>query len=214
MGRICATVMLAALVIVSNSAAPATAIVEKSFPLSLERGSRLAIGARINGRPLAGLLDSAAETTIIDRGFARELKLNQGQAVSGQGSGKGSFDASLVNGVMLEALGLVLKDQTVAVADLSDVGRRLLHRHLDAILGREIFDAARLSIEIEGGHISVLARDHEPRGVRLELVTEHGVETIPVRIESGETVRLRCQVLAQFATRPRTAWERMTSAFR
>jgi hypothetical protein len=46
-----------------------------------------------------------------------------------------------------------------------------------------------LSIDIEGGRISVRGREHEPRGVRLDLVTEHGVETVPVRIESGELVR-------------------------
>jgi hypothetical protein len=29
----------------------------------------------------------------------------------------------------------------------------------------------------------------KPRGTRLDLVTEHGVETVPVRVESGEPVR-------------------------
>ena len=109
--------------------------------------------------------------------------------MAGQGSGKASIDASLVTGVTLEALDLTLRDQTVAVADLSDVGRRLLGHRVDVILGREIFDAARLSIDIDGHLISVVARDREPRGVRLELVTEHGVETIPVRVESGSEVR-------------------------
>jgi hypothetical protein len=47
--------------------------------------------------------------------------------------------------VRLEALGLSLRDQTVAVTDLTDVGQRLLGHRIDVILGREIFDAARLS---------------------------------------------------------------------
>ena len=187
MGRVSAVAVLAALMMVSNIAVSATA--DRTFPLSLARGSRLTIAAKINGHSLTALLDSAAEATIIDRDVARELKLDHGPAVTGQGSGNASFEATLINGVTLEALGLVLKDQTVAVADLSDVGRRLLHHRIDAILGREIFDAARLSIDIEGGRISVLGRDHEPRGVRLDLVTEHGVETVPVRVESGELVR-------------------------
>jgi hypothetical protein len=187
MGRISAPVVLAALMMVWNTAVSATA--DRTFPLSLVRGSRLTIAAKINGHSLTALLDSAAEATIIDRDLARELKLNPGQAATGQGSGSASFEATLINGVTLEALGLVLMDQTVAVADLSDIGRRLLHHRVDVILGREIFDAARLSIDIEGGRISVRGREHEPRGVRLDLVTEHGVETVPVRIESGELVR-------------------------
>jgi len=147
------------------------------------------IAAKIDGHPVSALLDSAAEATIIDKEWARQLKLNLGQAVTGQGSGNASFDAQLVNGVTLEAVGLRLEDQTVAVSDLSDVGRRLLHKRVDAILGREIFDAARLSIDIEGRRMSVIGRDREPRGSRLELVTEHGVETVPVRVEAGGPVR-------------------------
>jgi predicted aspartyl protease len=158
-------------------------------PLTLTRGSRLMIDARINGRAVQALLDSAAEATILDRDFARDLKLASGQAVNGQGSGQGSFEAALVDGVSIEALGLSLRNQTVAVADLGDVGRRLLKRRLDAILGRELFDAARLSIDIEARRIAVVTREKEPAGVRLTLATEHGVETIPVQVEGGAPVR-------------------------
>ena len=161
----------------------------KAFALTLTPGSRLTIAARINSQPVDALLDSAAEMTILDRAFAKQLKLDQGQSVTGQGSGKSTFDANLVNGVMLEALGLTLRNQTIAVADLSDVGRRLLGHKIDVILGRELFDAARLSIDIDAHRISVVPRNREPRGVRLALVTEHGVETIPVRVESGDEVR-------------------------
>lgn len=161
----------------------------KSFPLTLTEGSRLMIAGKINGHPVRAVLDSAAETTIVDKAWAQKWDLGQGDAVVGHGSGQASFEAQLVNGVTLEELGLRLKDQAVAIADLSDVGRRLLHRRVDAILGREVFDAARLLIDIEAARISVVGRDHEPRGTRLDLVSEHGVETVPVRIESGETVR-------------------------
>src|SRR5262249_39848015 len=75
------------------------------------------------------------------------------------------------------------RDQTVATPDLQDVGRRLLGRDLDLILGREIFDAARLRIDIEGKTVTVLDRRTTPAGVPLTLVEEHGVETIPARAE-------------------------------
>lgn len=157
--------------------------------LAIERGSRLSVAAKINGKPVNALLDSAAELTLIDSDWARTLQLGQGESATGQGSGEASFEARLVEGVTIEALGLQLTGQTIAIANLSDVGRRLLHRRLDVILGREVFDAARLSIDIEGRRIAVVDRQREPRGVRLDLVTEHGIETVPVRVESGNPVR-------------------------
>jgi predicted aspartyl protease len=176
-------------VILSESRSAETPVTGKTFELSLTRGSRLTVAARINGHSVDSLLDSAAEMTLLDQSLANKLKLDQGQSVAGQGSGKSSFEARLVGGVTLEALGLTLRNQTVAIADLSDVGQRLLGHKIDAILGRELFDAARLWIDIEGHVISVAPADREPRGVRFDLVTEHGVETVPVRVESGDQVR-------------------------
>jgi predicted aspartyl protease len=181
-------VPLVALMAIANGVQTATAD-HHSFPLTLEQGSRLTVAAKINGHPARALLDSAAEATIIDREWAKQLQLAQGTAVSGQGSGNASFEAQLVDGVTLETVGLRLAGQTVAIADLSDIGHRLLHHRVDVILGREIFDAARLSVDIEGGHISAIGRNQEPRGTRLDLITEHGIETASVRVESSEPVR-------------------------
>jgi hypothetical protein len=142
------------------------------------------VDAEVNGRAVHALLDSAAEMTLIDRDFARALKLGAGETVAAQGSGAASFDANLINGVQLRVFGVSLANQTVAVVDLGDVGHRLLRRKLDLILGREIFDAARLRIDIEGRQIRVLTADSKPLGVYLPLTTEHGVETIPMRVEN------------------------------
>jgi len=184
-----AVAVLALSALAAHPASAAPPVAGNTYPLTLTRGSRLIVAASVNGRPVSALLDSAAEATILDRDLARRLKLGAGQTVVGQGSGRASFDVTLVSGVTLEALGLTLGDQTVAVGDLSDVGRRLLGHRVEIILGREIFDAARVSIDINGRRIAVVPRDQEPPGVRLQLVTEHGVETIPVRVESGEPVR-------------------------
>jgi predicted aspartyl protease len=160
----------------------------EGYPLVLTQGSRLMIAASINGHPVQALLDSAAEATFIDVKFARKLNLHSSSTALGSGSGNASFEAGMVPGVTLKALSISLPNQTVAIVDLGDVGRRLLRQRLDVILGREIFDAARLSIDIDGRRIRVLTRDGEPAGVRVQLVTEHGIETLPVRVE-GEAVR-------------------------
>jgi len=160
-----------------------------SYPLTLTRGSRLLVAAEINGHAVEALLDSAAEATFIDSALASELRLASDATVTGQGSGGKSFDARLIRGMQLRAFGITLSDQTVATADLQDVGQRLLGRKLEMILGREIFDAARLQIDILGQRVTVLAADTAPPGVRLQLHREHGVETIPVRIEGHGPVR-------------------------
>jgi predicted aspartyl protease len=184
-----ARIVAAALLGVASAAAASDPAGASTYPLSITRGFRLMIEAEVNDHPVTALLDSAAETTVLDRRFAEKLNLVGGQSVVGQGSGQASFDATLVGGVTLKALGVSLDNQTVAVADLSDVGRRLLKHPIDVILGREIFDAARLSIDIDARRIAVVTRDHPPRGVQLELLTEHGVESIPVRVEAGAPVR-------------------------
>ncbi len=159
------------------------------FRLTVLGGSRLLVRASVNGHAVDAVLDSAAEATLLDRAFARSLGVNHGEHATGQGSGAESFDVETISGVTLSAVGLTLKDQTVAVTDLGDVSRRLFGRRIDVILGREIFDAARLAIDIDGGWLAVVPATATPRGVRLELATEHGVETIPVRVEDGDVVR-------------------------
>ena len=52
---------------------------------------------------------------------------------------------------------------------------------------RELFDAARLRIDIGHGQLEVLDDQTEPRGQRLELKTVNGIEVFPVRVE-GEDV--------------------------
>lgn len=153
------------------------------------RGDRLYIPAQINGVATEAVLDSAAEVTLLDDEFAERADAAGGKAIKARGSGAGEAEARLVEHVRVEALGVTLPDMTVAVMDLDDVGKRLFGRRLDAIVGRELFDAARLSIDIEGGAIAVIPRSARPKGVRLALRPFHGNETIPVSIEGGSPVR-------------------------
>jgi hypothetical protein len=86
----------------------------------LVQQNRLFLDVRVNGHPVQALLDSAAETSLIDTGFARTIGVVGGETVATRGSG-GDTDAQLVDGVYIEALGLRLGPLTVALLDLSDV---------------------------------------------------------------------------------------------
>lgn len=147
------------------------------------------VEVRLNGAPVQALLDSAAEMSLIDHALAQRLGLIPGAAVAAHGSGADPVDAGLVPGVRLEAFGLALADQTVAVTELSDVGARLLHHRLDMILGREIFDAARLQIDLAHHRLRVVSTEREPGGARLALTTQRGIETLSVRLEGGTVVQ-------------------------
>ncbi len=173
---------LATLMLASMPALGADGESSPVFPLRMTAGSRLLVDARVNGRAVEALLDSAAEASLLDTEFARELGLLGGKDVTARGSGETTMKASLASGVTLEAFGLTLRDQTVGVLSLSDVGQRLLGRPLPFVLGREVFDNARLEIDIEGKTIRVVDSASEPCGVRLDLHSSHGVETIPVLI--------------------------------
>ena len=161
----------------------------RTYPLTPTRGGRLLVEARVNGVPVEALLDSAAEMSFIDPALAQRLGLTRGAAVAAQGSGAAPVDAGLVPGVRLEAFGLLLPDQTLAVTGLADIGTRLLHRRIDMILGREVFDAARLEIDIAHRRLRVLKVHEQPRGTRLVLSTQRGIETLSVRVEGGPPVQ-------------------------
>jgi len=158
------------------------------YPLKLTRGDRLLLAAQVNGHDVEALLDSAAEASFLDRAFARRIGLAGQESVTAKGSGEKNFDVSMANGVTLSAAGLTLRDQTVAISDLGDVAQRLLGHPLDMILGRELFDAARLHIDIERRELKVMDEKSEPPGVRFELETVNGIELFPVRVE-GEPAR-------------------------
>jgi len=155
----------------------------KLYPLEFTKGDRMLIPASINGHPVKGLLDSAAETSIVDPAFAEQIGLTGGKAVTARGSGEKTMAASLVSGVTVEAAGVTMRDQTIAVLSLEDVGQRLLGHRLDLILGRELFDNARVRVDIESKTLEILQPDVEPAGVNLKLESSHGLDTMPLTIE-------------------------------
>jgi hypothetical protein len=153
----------------------------------LIRDNRLFLDLVVNGHPVRGLLDSAAESSFIDAGFAHSIGIAGGDNVRTRGSG-GDTTAALAKGVTIEALGIKLGPMTVAVLDLGGVSRRLLHGPLAVVLGRELFEAARLEIDIAHATIRQVSRGSEPRGVRLALSTERGCETFPASAEGHPPV--------------------------
>lgn len=161
----------------------AAALLASTTPLAAEplifHNGRLFIPANVNQVPTEALLDSGAEATIVDPTLAATAKLPPGQAQVIKGSG-GSAPARIVEGVTLKALGLELHPEAVVVLDLADLSARLIKRPTQAIIGRELFDAARLRIDIRNGMIAVVDKAQTPPGRKLPLKGHAGIEGIPV----------------------------------
>ena len=159
-------------------------------PAAAERletfNNRLFVPAELNGEPVTALLDSAAEMTVLDDDLAARLGLVPVGSATAHGSGAGHVEARFAEHVRLEAAGVSL-ELTVAILDLGEVSSRLLGRPVDMLLGRELFDNARLRIDIAGGTIAVV--DAAPEGaVRLTVAEHRGTPTVPAAVEGSGPV--------------------------
>ena len=151
-------------------------------------GDRLFLDVQVNGETVSALLDSGAEMTIIDDETAALLDLQPTSVADARGTGAGTVEAAFVKGVSLQAVGVTLANRTIAILDLDDIAERLVGRELPMILGRDLFDAARLQVDIAGKTIETLGAEETPPGVRLELTTRDGIENIPASVENHAPV--------------------------
>jgi hypothetical protein len=157
----------------------ATASAASADPLKFYNG-RLFIAADVNGLPTEALLDSGAEGSIFDPAFAKRAKFSEGTPQVIKGSA-GAEQARIVEGVTITTLGVELHPEAVVVLDLNDLSNRLIKRPTQAIVGRELFDAARLQIDLAGGQIATVGKEKAPRGVKLPLTAHAGIEAISVK---------------------------------
>ncbi|QNP42770.1 retropepsin-like domain-containing protein [Sphingomonas daechungensis] len=148
--------------------------------MALHNG-RLFIPAKIAGVSTEALLDSGAEGTIVDPTFAKQANLPKGEAIKIKGSG-GEAPARVIPGIAVEALGISYEPEALVVTDLSEISSRLLEHPTHAIIGRELFDASRLRIDIRNGSIDPASPDQVPPGQRLDLAGHAGIEAIPVTV--------------------------------
>lgn len=145
-------------------------------------GARLFVPVTVNGVPTEALLDSGAEMTLIDAGFAAGLDLRLAGGDTARGTG-GTQSVRFAEGVSLTAPGFASRDATVAVIDLSDISSRLVGEPVTVVMGREIFDSGRYLVDIEGRRFERLSRETEPAGVALELSDERGIRQLPVIVD-------------------------------
>ncbi len=103
--------------------------------------------------------------------------------MTARGTGAATAAATLAGGATIAVAGLTLTPETVAVIDLSGLAARLGAGRIDVILGRDLFDAGVLALDLGGGTLRVVGGDPAHPGVALPLHGRRGIETIPVTVE-------------------------------
>ena len=149
----------------------------------LYRDTRIFLAGEVNGRATPMLLDSGASLTVLDRSFARALGLTGGTPVAVQGAG-GNERGEIHRGLTLKAGNLAFTGLTVAVMDLSLVGKAL-GRPVPVVLGRDAFMTSIVSIDFERQSIAFAPRTGftPPAGAREVKLRRRGpLHILPIRI--------------------------------
>ncbi|MGD9799258.1 MAG: alkaline phosphatase, partial [Parvularculaceae bacterium] len=165
-----------------SACASASAPPEKNL---MVYGDRLFVDAAVEGVPVEALLDSGAEISLADKAWAEETGLETAGSDTAKGTG-GSAEVTFAENISVAALGVRLEGLTIAVLDLSDISNRLVGRPVHFIMGRELFDRERLTIDIEEGRIEVISREPTPAGVELKVTNLQGLATVKSRVNGVE----------------------------
>lgn len=151
------------------------------------RDQRIFIPARVNGHDTIVLLDSGAETSVLDAAFARSIGLTGAGQVTALGTG-GTQDASFLRDIDVELGDLRLEGITAVAIDFAQVSAALGHA-LPVVLGKEILNETVVEVDFRERRIAF----HEPDGFQapdgfrsLPVVTgASGIRQVEIGIEGG-----------------------------
>lgn len=152
-------------------------------------GSRIYLPVSVNGEETSGLLDSGAETTVLDKAFAESLGVKPSAVVTVVGTG-GRELGELASGVTLRIGGMELRNLTVALMDLSPIAQAI-GRPLPVVLGKELFNEVVVDLDFAGQKIGFQdpARfKPKPGAVAVPVTNSNGLHAIPASIEGAEPV--------------------------
>lgn len=163
--------------------ASGSAVLLAAEPSLRVEGNRIFLAARVQGLATDALLDSGAEMTLVDKGFAAEAGLLAFGEDEVKGTGAGTERVQFAQGVTIAAAGKQLADQTVAILDLTDISERVVGHPLTVILGREIFDAGIYALDVDAGRFQSVAPEAVPAAEPLALSEANGIKQVAITID-------------------------------
>ena len=169
-------------------APPTIVVADNANPISFElfRGNRIVVPARINGHDTQVLLDTGASLSTLNRAYARSIGVPEGFKIEAKGVG-GVTEAELVSGLTLAVGGFQASNASVGVMDLSAL-ERSIGRPISAIVGRDFFNAAVVSIDWGKKQIRIRSQAAFRPAVdatAIDLTRKGPFNTIPVSIAGG-----------------------------
>ncbi len=141
-------------------AAGAGQAAEASAPIAFATApsGHILLPIKVGAEAVEALLDSGADVTVLDRGYAESHGIVVKDALFGTVKGLSGRGAKFGHATVDLQIGdLVLKDRSVVVLDLSDLSRRL-RRPLPMILGvPEVFDRNVVDIDFKAKTLRLVA---------------------------------------------------------
>jgi hypothetical protein len=147
-------------------------------------GTRIYIPASVNGKKVEVLLDSGADTTVLDKSFAESVGREMVGSSTAVGSG-GEQEAGYAKDVKIEIGGMTLDLPTVAVIDLAEVSNRIAIP-LPVILGKDVF--LQSIVDIDPATTTISFHDPEtftppPRATVVPLEPLGSLRVVPLSVE-------------------------------
>jgi hypothetical protein len=161
----------------------------QSVPFELFRGNRIVVPARINGHETHVMLDTGASMSSLNRSYARSIGLPEGFKIQAKGAG-GITEAELISGLALQIGGYRTQNASVGVIDLTAV-ERSIGMPITAIVGRDFFNSAVISIDWAGKRLNISAPDaFKPAAdaTAVELAKKGPFNTISVSIAGAPPI--------------------------
>jgi hypothetical protein len=181
MRRAALALVLAALVAPAG-ASTAQGPVAHAIPFQFVMQRQIVFPMRVNGKPAEAWLDSGASATVLDAAFAKRLGIELGPAIPARGVAGQVSDVHLAR-ADLAAGDLAMSGRRVVVMDLSNIAR-IVHRPVEVLLGRDVFDEAVVDIDFEGRTVGLIPRDAftPPAGAPVPLKPSADLRSLPIEV--------------------------------
>ena len=155
-------------------------------------GARIYIPVTIRGRQVKVLLDSGAETTVLDKGFADAMGIKYTGKAIAQGTG-GATDAWFAEDVVMQIGNMTLENRNVGVIDMADVSKRL-GIPLPVVLGEDVFKQLIVDIDFDKAEIAF----HDPAAFKAPagavavpvIANEGGIRSVAVEVEGQAPIQV------------------------
>jgi hypothetical protein len=162
----------------SGNAAP-------NIPIEVVADGLVFVQATVNGHRGWFIVDNGAQGFTVDREFAREIALENGQQTTAKGGGANTIQAQIFRDVQIGLPGFDLTHRNLVAIDLKALEPAVGHP-VDGIIGSRLFDDFVVKVNYERGLLGIYdPKDYHPSAAETALpvrLDQHGFHYIDATI--------------------------------